>query len=97
MTTLHTIALTIGYAWLACLALSLIGFAAAWLFAPRRTCRECRGCSRCGEPFFAHEPREWECISCREAEAVGAVRIERKAVNLDSFEDRAASVLIRTV
>jgi hypothetical protein len=92
MTTLHTIALVIGYAWLACLALSLIGFAAAWLFAPR-VC----GCRDCSHRIFADDRK---CATCREAEAAfgyGEPSTGRQVIHPVYLESKAASVAIRTV
>lgn len=99
MSTLHTIALWIGYAWLACLTFAALGFAVAWMLAPwRRGRSECRGCSRCGEPFFAHGPSEWECTPCRDAEAAsGSETLNGRQVIPVYLESQAASVVIRTV
>jgi hypothetical protein len=91
MTTLHTLALAIGYAWLACLALSLIGFAAAWLFAPR-VC----GCRDCSHRIFADDLK---CTTCREAEAAFGYETPtgRQVIHPVYLESKAASVAIRTV
>jgi hypothetical protein len=92
MSTLHALAAVIGYTWLACLALSLLGFATAWLFAPRSY-----GCRDCSHRIFADDRK---CTTCREAEAAfgyGEPQTGRQVITPVYLESKAASVAIRTV